>query len=734
MKVKLQEPEFAKFIYINPNNDHVHLMMPVVSGQNIGLDNTCKSTFELQNFFGKNDGDGAIDELLKYKRALESDIEWIQNDPILIEQKQNRLDQINSYIDTINAMSSSSEISELDAGIMANYPKALVSLMEERSNLYSMVLRPTKMDSQLKSVNPIFSVRRQTTDDKDDPSILYTTLKSVYTQPTNTAEADLQALLKQTVLKSLEQALLKPENKNKKEFALIQDELTKQCEQLFAVNVNFNMPITDKYLVFKKELSSDEFQTYLSDMLGCTETDEYVDALINMCARNMWDTIPKSPFSELTADKYKEKTPGIVEEFADKCSILTQFFMAQTNVSCFAKGLSTANFGEKLDDSEELSKGLADCVKGALEEGIPVEDAMLSFVNNNHEKFGLQQELTTSDMNKIKQQFMYNYILIKNSPHFDEFILLDTDKPGKFVTHQTRICTDLSEIIGRGFPNLDNPYFQQTRDDFMSLTQKNYGRFNHLNESVVAKIDLDPNLIKDGSQLVFVINQFKTSEEIESILSSVKDRLPQLIENVSSMLGVLKKLNTTQSQLLLLQTLGSDYLDSFITKKEQFIDVLHTVNPSNQIVLIEMLSPIHIKSFNKRGFEFLNTVEQLKTPEAQVTLFTKLGGEHLATVINNEVALNKVMSALKSPESKRALIEKLGASHIQSIVQDERRCANILDKFETIAIDGAPEKVSRNTPIDLFKATNMTSAFKDELQKLRGVEPEPGSQVNSLSN
>ena len=45
-----QEPIAPRHIYINPETNRVHLMMPVIGGTTIGLDNTCKSVYALQEF------------------------------------------------------------------------------------------------------------------------------------------------------------------------------------------------------------------------------------------------------------------------------------------------------------------------------------------------------------------------------------------------------------------------------------------------------------------------------------------------------------------------------------------------------------------------------------------------------------------------------------------------------------------------------------------------------------
>ena len=44
MLIPLTEPTAPRYIYINPLTNRVHLMLPVVSGTGIGLDNPKKSS------------------------------------------------------------------------------------------------------------------------------------------------------------------------------------------------------------------------------------------------------------------------------------------------------------------------------------------------------------------------------------------------------------------------------------------------------------------------------------------------------------------------------------------------------------------------------------------------------------------------------------------------------------------------------------------------------------------
>src|SRR3990167_9495764 len=165
MKLPLKEPIQSKYLYISPDNI-VQVLIPVVSGTSIGLDNTCKAVYSLQEFFGKgsNSNQKATlkGELLAYKEALENDLSLLGEDNALLAQpKKERLTQINAYLEVIKTLEKHSELDCLNQGF-PSYPRPLEGLMQNRktSNLYSMVLHPTNEDGYLRSeaAKPIFSV------------------------------------------------------------------------------------------------------------------------------------------------------------------------------------------------------------------------------------------------------------------------------------------------------------------------------------------------------------------------------------------------------------------------------------------------------------------------------------------------------------------------------------------------------------------------------------------------
>ena len=179
MLIPLTEPTAPRYIYINPLTNQVHLLLPVVSGTGIGLDNTCKGVSSSQEFFGKSSNPKqitALNELIHYQQALDVDLSLLSGDSPLKQAKEERLEQINDYIVAITAVQNNPELNALN-GEYPTYPASLTTVMqEEQSNLYSMHLRPTVQDVHLRSINPVFSLNRKNDNSGNPSSILYQTL------------------------------------------------------------------------------------------------------------------------------------------------------------------------------------------------------------------------------------------------------------------------------------------------------------------------------------------------------------------------------------------------------------------------------------------------------------------------------------------------------------------------------------------------------------------------------
>lgn len=487
-----KEPLIAKYIHVDPETNTVHLLVPVVGGTRIAVDNTCKAVKAMAEFFGLYAVDldnprhvpkPALPELRTYKAALEHDIA-LALDPLITQQKQQRLAQINAYIQALETIGGSylyrSSLTTLHGGHPI-YPYWITPLFSAKTNLFSMHLRPESIDVSIRFPSPVFSVYRSYF---STSSALYSAMHSEYgslnikKRNTQGDSQNPRQLLTDKVVRSQAGEIVN--------FGAIQRALTIQTKKLFDVDVDFDFTIhIDKRYkpngTFISQVTSKVrlTQGYIDRQMYFDETatvEDYVDALLGNCAQELWDTLATSPFSIRQDASAREKL-----------IILTQFFLAELNIHCYAKDLSIENFGVVLDSNPLLCREIILTVKAALASGRSVERALFDFINERGEIFGLVEALDDATFSEIQTFFVADYNTISQSPHFDEFAIL-VDKPGELNTHQGAICVDFAHMITLGFPGLDNDYFRQVRNEQLPHTVPHKNGFvNELSDTALAE-------------------------------------------------------------------------------------------------------------------------------------------------------------------------------------------------------------------------------------------------------
>ncbi|AMQ26616.1 TPA: hypothetical protein JBF46_00675 [Legionella pneumophila] len=456
MRIPFIEPESPRYIHINPVTNQVHLMVPVVGGQEISTDNTCQATVALREFF---DG-GALRELNAYKEALAFDIGLLEAGDAQRAGKEARLAQIEAYIEAILAM-------------RLTYGEAMTAFLGRPSNVYSIQLRPRVQDSQSHVVNPVFTVNRKNDATGTPLSPLYNTMHHLF-PATVVATNDPRTRLTRAVLGALPIPA---------RFVDIQRVLGEQSLALLGVAINFT----------QRANGTPATQEVIDALMGFgadATRDDYIEALLGACAPDVWATLPIPPFYSI---------PATMPTFdkTEKLSILTQFFLANLNVYCKARGLSDLNFGVILDTSPELSQGLVGVVSTALTNGEDVERAICTFCDGNSDKFGLSRALHAEDLTAIRQTFERTYRTVtatQENPHMDDFMILDKDAIGetaKFVTHQGALCVNFAELIDPIAASSNPDYFASVRADFTIHPTE----VPHRNECVAGDVEVDIEIL-----------------------------------------------------------------------------------------------------------------------------------------------------------------------------------------------------------------------------------------------
>ncbi|HHT0594848.1 TPA: hypothetical protein ACTXXA_003484 [Legionella anisa] len=451
MHIPLTELIIPRYIHINPATNKVHLMVPVVGGQEISTDNTCKATVALREFF---DG-GALRELTAYKEALAFDIGLLEAGDAKRAVKEARLAQIEAYIEAVSAM-------------RLSYVNAMSAFLARPSNLYSIQLRPRAQDSQSRVVNPAFNVNRTNNEAGTPQSPLYNAMHSMF-PTTVVAATDPRIRLTTAVLSAIPASA---------SFADIQQALREQSSALFGLAIDFTQR-TDGTPATKEVI--DAIMGFGADAIR----EDYIEALLDACALDVWETLSTPPFYSIPA-------ATSLDERTERLSILTQFFLANLNVYCKAKGISAQNFGVALDASPELSNKLVGVISTALTSGEDVERGIYNFCNVNAGTFGLLRALNAEDLNAIRQTFerTYRTVTTGENPHMDDFMILNKEATGetaKFVTHQGSICVNFAEIIDPIAASSNPDYFASVRADFAIHPSE----VPHRNEFVAGYVEVD---------------------------------------------------------------------------------------------------------------------------------------------------------------------------------------------------------------------------------------------------
>jgi SidC N-terminal domain len=211
MLIPLNEPSNFRYIYINPETNRVHLLVPFIAGLDVSTDNTCKSDVELRAFF---EG-GAFKELKSYKSTLEFHLSLLKESDEHYRTKKERLEQINIYIEAVVSM-------------RANYKAIVESFLSKPSNLYSIQLRPRVQDPMSRVVNPVFTINREN-DSRGTPlSPLYNQMHEIFPRLL-LGKPDPRTALIQETLKTL------PENSS---FEDIKHALKSTCSEQFKIDID----------------------------------------------------------------------------------------------------------------------------------------------------------------------------------------------------------------------------------------------------------------------------------------------------------------------------------------------------------------------------------------------------------------------------------------------------------------------------------------------------------------
>lgn len=426
IELPLIEPRNPRYMYIGPDNT-LHVFMPIVGGTIIGTDNTCKAVYSLQEFFDKGSNSDLKttlkSELLAYQEALEDDLSLLAALTPLAQQKKERLTQVKAYLEVLLHLECHEELDCLDSDF-PSYPRPLESMMQsrERSNVYSMILRPTEEDGylRLEGANPVFSVAHKSV--AQNIMTIVSPLQEALIQ----AYTPLNLEAKGLKFQAMHEAIVKSgSSRAPVDFGRLRDIFQKHLKVLMGdesidlTRTPNGEPVDQAYLDATMDFNA---QT--------TTPKEYMNALLGYCAPQLFTTVLESPFDTLNN--------------AEGWSVITQFLLGLINIHGVTQGYLTpeTNWGRILDESPGLSQNFAQTLAKAQQKNDSIESACLAWINEHVQELKLNKLFNPIDLEQMDFVTLYRHI--ENSPHFDEFLVFRSDRKGDFVTHQASICASFA--------------------------------------------------------------------------------------------------------------------------------------------------------------------------------------------------------------------------------------------------------------------------------------------------
>lgn len=459
--IKFKEPERCDYLYIDENNK-VHILLPIVGGDEIGLDNTCQTAVELITFFYGSAHSGvtkysAEHQLSEYKRQLEEDIKAINSQKKisphayddLLKEKKERLQQIEKYIELIQVLKKQydekNDIRQLRTGGIPQLPSGVKEIIKSSENAFAVRLSPYDNDKFTRFDDPLFNVKRNIskydTPSRQAPIPIYeglgyrlrSTLFPEDKTPTPINKKSSKEKIVETVLAQVDADYMKDGDKEQK-----LEELKKLIQQEL-VKIDSNLSVN---------MSRDGKEVNLSylDIVMALDDDstikDWIEGIIEVSIDpTVWEAQASSPFYD-GAKEIKS------DHEADRMSIRVQYLLAEANIYCKTNKLSDANFGEFFDKEPHATE-IAKRVKEGFTQGAEIEPIIYDYINSNHAELGLKSPLTGEQQQEITEKFTRHYNTIKESPHFDEFFVADPDKKGNIFSHQGRISCHFLDFFTR---------------------------------------------------------------------------------------------------------------------------------------------------------------------------------------------------------------------------------------------------------------------------------------------
>ncbi|HJN37328.1 MAG TPA: hypothetical protein QF353_00965 [Gammaproteobacteria bacterium] len=443
-------PEKKVHDYIYVNGDQLYVMMPVIGGDTIGLDNTCKTGFELKDYFYNQK---ALKSVRAYTKILHENLDLLS----LFEEQEEQVTRINSQLEDlkhyeeilVNFSKNKSDWVARFSGQYPEIPAEIQQVVKQGKNLSSILLAPNGIDDYVRLNDYTFSLKR------GREEVFAKALREGVFTGVNITIKGVEEVFRESSLSGVDDS--KEKGSAKVRINTLMDNMQRWIGDEHKVS-----QLIYNQIPGEGEKSTDN----LIDYIQAIEASESLDDLTNAELFRNLNLLMEIDVSQLQS---RDEQNIFVKEYvstggdynnsnmkgvpAERLSIMLQLLLATVNIYQVSNENTTKNFGEVLDSDQELSHALIGVIKSLIEVGEKdsVERGVLAWVNDKKEAFGLSKVMNEEDMQRIITDFKANYTVAKGSEHFDEFLIRNNQEGGKWVSYQNRMAIDLGYAVAKGF-------------------------------------------------------------------------------------------------------------------------------------------------------------------------------------------------------------------------------------------------------------------------------------------
>ncbi len=493
VSVSFREKPQYDYIYVNPEKNTVHVLMPLMSGETIGLDNTCRALSEFNQFWGGVGEPGAAEKIvISYLIDLEADLVLIEKMlsleksgeargtlRALLHQKERRKQQLTHYQKILPLTKKHSKTAGSSGVITSVYPRLAQHFFEERTNFFVIQLAPAVEDHFTKFPHPLFKASRDTKEiipeeryQDGTPGIRYISpgphslgcvFRKVFSEINPPVETTLRVKIINEALAKLGMNTDEAVFDFQSNFDLFVETLERTLNETIKTPERFSIKNS------KRDQSAMRYETLTALIDEPADPHrqtrqamrDWADALLTATVEDSifpQETLTQDAFSKIATD-FRSTSRSTRTAASDRLSILTQFFLAHLNVHCHLhkKIPPNTNFGALAEqDDAWFAELLAATVKNAIAQGENVTLALLQVIQEHAAALQISGSLSEVECKEIQRLFEMNYRTVNESLHFDEFILFFPDKPGAGIYYQGKINIDLCAYLGRLFSDFSD--------------------------------------------------------------------------------------------------------------------------------------------------------------------------------------------------------------------------------------------------------------------------------------